>query len=47
VDRDGLRRLAEDARTAARMPRVEIVLSRGREDEDAALRWFTGRHPRY
>ena len=29
------------------MPRVEIVLSRGGEDEDAVLRWFSGRHPRY
>jgi hypothetical protein len=47
VGRDELRKLVEDVRTAARMPRVEIVLSRGREDEDAALRWFTGRHPRY
>jgi hypothetical protein len=47
VDRNGLNRLVEDVRTAARMPRVEIVLSRGAEDEDDVMRWFTGRHPRY
>jgi hypothetical protein len=43
----GVRRIVDDVRTARTMPRVEIVLSRGREDEDAALRWFAGRHPRY
>jgi hypothetical protein len=43
----GIRRLLSDVRTAAQMPRVEIVLSRGREDEDAVLRWFRSRHPRY
>jgi hypothetical protein len=47
VDREGLRRLVGDVRIAARMPRVDIILSRGSEREDAVLRWFSGRHPRY
>jgi hypothetical protein len=37
----------DDVRTAARMPRVRVVLSRGRSDEEALLRSFRGRHPRY
>jgi hypothetical protein len=42
-----VRRAIDDMRTVATMPRVEIVLSRGREDEDDALRRFRARHPRY
>jgi hypothetical protein len=42
-----LRGLLDDLRTAAAMPRVEIVLSRGRPEEEAALRRFRSRHPRY
>jgi hypothetical protein len=43
----GVRRVLEDLRTAAAMPRVEIVLSRGGPDEDEMLRRFRRRHPRY
>jgi hypothetical protein len=42
-----LRGLLDDLRTAATMPRVEIVLSRGRPEEEAVLRRFRRRHPRY
>jgi hypothetical protein len=42
-----VRSVLEDLRTAAAMPRVEIVLSRGRPDEDALLRRFRRPHPRY
>jgi hypothetical protein len=42
-----LRRTIDDLRTAAAMPRVDIVLSRGRPDEEELLRLFRGRHPRY
>ena len=41
------RSLLDDLRTAAAMPRVEIVLSRGLPEEEAALRRFRSRHPRY
>lgn len=36
-----------DVRTAAAMPRVRIVLSRGRPHEEALLRSFRRPHPRY
>jgi hypothetical protein len=42
-----LRGVLDDLRTAAAMPRVEIVLSRGRPEEEAALRQFRSWHPRY
>jgi hypothetical protein len=42
-----LRRLLADARTAASMPRVEIVLSYGEPSEERLVRSFTSRHPRY
>jgi hypothetical protein len=42
-----LRRTIDDLRTAATMPRVDIVLSRGRPDEDELLDLFRRRHPRY
>jgi hypothetical protein len=42
-----LQRTIDDLRTAAAMPRVDIVLSRGRPDEDELLRSFRRRHPRY
>lgn len=42
-----LRRVLDDLRTVATMPRVRIVLSRGGEDEDAVLRRFRTRHPRF
>jgi hypothetical protein len=42
-----LRSVLKDMRTAAAMPRVRIVLSRGRPHEDAMLRNFRRRHPRY
>jgi hypothetical protein len=42
-----LRRLLDDLRTAATMPRVTVVLSRGGDREDAVLRRFRARHPRY
>jgi hypothetical protein len=42
-----LRRTIDDLRTAAAMPRVDIVLSRGRPDEEELLRLFRRRHPRY
>jgi hypothetical protein len=43
----GVRTVLEDLRTAAAMPRVEIVLSRGKPHEEAMLRRFRERHPRY
>jgi hypothetical protein len=43
----GVRRVLEDLRTAAAMPHVEIVLSRGGPDEDEMLRRFRRPHPRY
>jgi hypothetical protein len=42
-----LRHLLGDVRTAAAMPRVAIVLSRGADSEERLLRSFTRRHPRY
>jgi hypothetical protein len=42
-----IRTVLDDLRTAARMPRVQVVLSRGRPDEEALLRSFQRRHPRY
>jgi hypothetical protein len=42
-----LRRLVGDLRTAATMPRLTIVLSRGSEEEEAVLERFRRRHPRY
>jgi hypothetical protein len=42
-----LRSVLEDMRTAAAMPRVRIVLSRGRPHEEAILRNFRRPHPRY
>jgi hypothetical protein len=43
----GLRRLFSDLRTAAAMPHVDIVVSRGRTHEEACLREFRQRHPRF
>jgi hypothetical protein len=42
-----LQRLVGDLRTAAKMPRLTIVLSRGGEEEEAVLERFRRRHPRY
>jgi hypothetical protein len=42
-----VRRTIDDLRTVATMPRVDIVLSRGRPDEDELLQLFRRRHPRY
>jgi hypothetical protein len=42
-----LRRVLDDLRTIATMPRVQIVLSRGDPDDDEVLRRFRRRHPRY
>jgi hypothetical protein len=42
-----LRCVVDDVRTAARMPRLRVVLSRGLPHEEALLRSFRGRHPRY
>jgi hypothetical protein len=42
-----LRSVLDDVRTAAAMPRVRIVLSRGRPHEEALLRSFSRRHSRY
>jgi hypothetical protein len=42
-----LRGVLEDLRTAAAMPHVQIVLSRGGAHEEALLRSFRRRHPRY
>jgi hypothetical protein len=42
----GVRRLLDDIRTVATMPRVQIVLSRGSPDEEEELRRFRRRHPR-
>jgi hypothetical protein len=39
--------MLDDLRTAATMPRVQIVLSWGGEEEDAVLRRFRSRHPRF
>jgi hypothetical protein len=42
-----VRRVLDDLRTIATMPRVQIVLSHGAPEEDAVLRRFRRRHPRY
>jgi hypothetical protein len=42
-----VRRTLDDLRTVAAMPRIEIVLSRGRPDEEELLRLFRRRHPSY
>jgi hypothetical protein len=42
-----IRGVFDDIRTAAAMPRIRIVLSRGRPHEEALLRSFRSRHPRY
>jgi hypothetical protein len=42
-----IRGVLDDMRTAAAMPRVRIVLSRGRPHEEALLRSFRRPHPRY
>ena len=42
-----VRTVLEDLRTAAAMPRVEIILSRGSPHEEAMLARFRERHPRY
>jgi hypothetical protein len=42
-----VRGVLEDVRTAASMPRVQIVLSRGRSDEESLRREFRRPHPRY
>jgi hypothetical protein len=42
-----VRRLLADLRTAATMPRVAVVASRGDPDEDDLLRAFSRPHPRY
>jgi hypothetical protein len=42
-----VRRVFADIRTAAAMPRREIVLSHGEPSEERLLRSFTSRHPRY
>jgi hypothetical protein len=42
-----VRGLLDDVRTAAAMPRVKVVLSRGRPHEEALLRSFRRPHPRY
>lgn len=47
VPLDRVRRLTADLRTAARMPRVEVIASRGEETEEEVLRFFNRRHPRY
>lgn len=39
--------MLEDVRTAAAMPRVQIVLSRGSAHEEALLRRFRRPHPRF
>jgi len=44
---DPLRRRLDDLRAVLAMPRVDIVLSRGRPDEEELLRLFRRRHPRY
>ena len=43
----GARRLLDDLRTAATMPRVQVVLSHGEAREDALLQAFRRPHPRY
>lgn len=47
AQRSRLHRVLADVRTLATMPRAQIVLSRGRPDEDEVLRRFRRRHPRY
>lgn len=42
-----LRRVIDDLRTIATMPRAQIVLSYGGPEEDEVLRRFRRRHPRY
>jgi hypothetical protein len=42
-----LRQRFDDLRTALAMPRIEVVVSRGRPREDAVLRDFRRRHPRF
>jgi hypothetical protein len=44
---DRARRLLVDVRTAATMPRVEVVVSRGTPEEEQLLREFREPHPRY
>lgn len=44
---DRLRRLRGDLRTAAAMPRIDVVASRGGAGEDAVLEAFRRPHPRY
>jgi hypothetical protein len=42
-----VRRLLADVRTAATMPRIELVASRGDPAEDEVLRDYSRPHPRY
>jgi hypothetical protein len=44
---DRARRLVADLRTAARMPRIDVTVSRGEATEEEALRFFSRPHPRY
>jgi hypothetical protein len=44
---DSVRGLTADLRTAARMPRVNVIASRGEQAEEEVLRFFSRRHPRY
>jgi hypothetical protein len=44
---DRVRRFAGDLRTAARMPRVHVIASRGEATEEEVLRFFSRPHPRY
>ncbi len=44
---DRLRRLLGDLGTAATMPRIAVVVSRGGDGEDELLAAFRRRHPRY
>jgi hypothetical protein len=44
---DRVRRLAGDLRTMARMPRVQVIASRGEATEEEVLRFFSRPHPRY
>jgi len=44
---DRARRLIADLQTAARMPRVDAIASRGEETEEEILRFLRRRHPRY
>jgi hypothetical protein len=42
-----VRHAIADLRTAARMPRVHVIASRGEPSEEEVLRFFTRPHPRY